>query len=207
VINNPQIDDDVVAEIVAQLGRVSCRRSGIPSNERLVAVTIRNMESLVKSYYDRDVIRQTRDAAREIVSTVDKLEQQLDRAPPMLRVANQPSEHLVLLGMSAANEYVPARLRRELQCLRKACEEVTTGLPRTDMVKDWCAREACQLVFSVSRTIPTNTENSPFRAIAGLLYVGVDPARVAAWRAGADPPDLRRACIAAREEMLAQITP
>jgi hypothetical protein len=195
--------DDLVAAIVAELGRVRHPRQmrGDPSHETLVRITIRSVQGLVKNYYDRDAIRQARDAAREIVSTVDKLERQLDSAPPMLRVAIPASEHLVLLGAPAANEYVSDRLRRELGYLRRVCADAEARLPAADLVKDWCAKEAGLLVLSISRTIPTNTDNSPFREIAGLLYVAVDRARIAAWRAGGHPPDLRRACIAAGREL------
>jgi hypothetical protein len=192
---------DVVAEITAELERLKRPpHANVPTCKALAWWAVCSMQAWAQDAH-RDAIRRERDYARGIVDTIGGLERMLDTAPERLQGRLSPPEGLVQMGIVAPGECDLGALRRELSHLRRLCESYAAKLPAADMVKAWCAKEAALLVFNISRAAPANTDNSPLRAIAGLLYVTTDPARLAAWLRGERDHDMRRPCDAARREL------
>jgi len=155
----------------------------------------------------RDAIRRARESARDIIKAIDTLEHQLRNAPsrlctwfnPLNRGDMDPDRQAALrLGLAYPRSPLPDDDRDDvlpaLWRLRMLCEVFDTHLPARDEVRYWCALDAWQLISAISDKLPANTAGSPFREIAGLLYVGADPARLVKWHAGVDTPDLRRVC-------------
>jgi len=146
-----------------------------------VETQIQRLRETVSKFFSRDSIIRTREDAREITKTIAKLQQQLSRASPELKMRfshrqNLPTE-LALLSD---------------ECKRAVASALTEG--RKDQVKEWCAQMAHVLTRKYSDKEPTSGSSSaPFRNIAGLLYEAVRPV-AASTRNHRKVPDLKRAC-------------
>ena len=136
----------------------------------------------IKRRYERDAVKDVRKRTRALIKTIDRLHQQIEDAPTLLKL----SLGLVDLGPRLD----PDRKRKQaidtfLDELRRQCEERLSNLPRSDRIKLECARSAHYLICCYTMVKPTSSENSPFRDITGLLYEHVT---------GSPDKDLRLAC-------------
>jgi hypothetical protein len=149
------------------------------------------LQDVSPRFFDRNAVRKMRDDARSIIKTITKLEQQIKGAAPELRLR-------LKLDVPEMPEIGLALLFEELGYLRKECKNAIQAAPAKDQIKDWCALTAWSLVWTLSDSEPTSTDNSPFRVIAGLLYQAIT---------GKPDKDLRRACDTVHSARLAQKGP
>ena len=129
----------------------------------------------VPDFYGREAIRNTRNDARDIIKSIDRIEKQLSAKTlsPELRV--RLGLHTSLIGSPAdiANMPVP-RLLDALKDVHDICQAADDNQPITDQVKFWCVGIAFRLVIRFSEDDPTaGSADSPYCAIAGLLYQSV----------------------------------
>jgi hypothetical protein len=136
----------------------------------------------IKRRYERNAIKDVRKRTRAIVKTIDRLKQQIEGAPTLLKLS--------LGTFDLGRRFDSNRKRKQaidafLGELRHQCEARLSNLPRSDRIKLECARSAHYLICSYTMGKPTSSENSPFRDITGLLYEHVT---------GSPDKDLRLAC-------------
>jgi len=137
----------------------------------------------IKRRYERDAIKDVRERTRALIKTIDRLQQQIEDAPTLLKLSLGTFD----LGPGPLD---PNRKRRQeinafLGELRRQCEARLSNLPRSNRIKLECARSAHYLICSYTTGKSTSSENSPFRNITGLLYEHV---------IGKFDRDLRLAC-------------
>jgi hypothetical protein len=137
------------------------------SNAVRAGITL--LRDTVRDFFDREAIRKTRDDARGIVATIARLEEQLQKASPGLR--------LRLRLDAALDDKAGLPVARLLHALRDVCAEcqaTDNALPNVDQVKLWCVRVAMNLMLRFSAKKPTvGSDASRFCTIAGLLYESV----------------------------------
>jgi hypothetical protein len=200
----------LVEAIVAELRRLPPRPNPRPDqigHGRAALYVAKGMRSRAVESMGRAAIQQARDGVRDILKTIETLERQLRDASPRLsawlnplnRRDIDPGRRAELEEKLAANPAFPLpddrnAVLEQLDRLHWLCTTFDAQLPARDEVRYWCALDAWQLIGAFSDEMPANTAGSPFREIAGLLYVAADPDRLASWHAGTDTPDLRRAC-------------
>jgi len=136
----------------------------------------------IKRRYERGAVKDARKRTRALIKTIDRLHQQIEDAPTLLKL----SLGLVDLG----RRLDPNRKRKQaidafLSELRRQCEARLSNLPRSGRIKLECARSAHYLICCYTMGKPTSSENSPFRNITGLLYEHVT---------GKFDRELKRAC-------------
>jgi hypothetical protein len=140
---------------------------------RAVSAHVASLRKDVSEYDGRDAIINTRHAARDVIETIAKLNQQISRTPLLRRFIALRSDDPLFGRLKFVNDL---------------CEGLSAE-SRGDKVKAECAETALRLVQVCSAERPTSgSSDSRFRIIAGLLYKIVGP------RTKNAIPDLRRAC-------------
>lgn len=147
---------------------------------------IRALRLTSPEHFDRKAIRKTREDAREITRALDHLDD-------LLRSATMGAELRLRLGLDQpgllpkhAGNAPAGRLMIALQEVRELCEHGGANQPSADQVRIWCARIAFTLLHLFSNKEPTSgSADSPYRALAGLLYEVLT---------GEQGRDLKRAC-------------
>jgi hypothetical protein len=129
-------------------------KDGLTKTEigQFVADQIRAFRSASAAHLDRHAIQRTRDSARDILKTLDRLELQINRASPEMKIRLGAGTNV---------------LKHRLAPFRRECEaairsSLTEG--RKDQVKDWAAKIAWILVkkFSVNEAT-SGSGKSPFK--------------------------------------------
>ena len=140
------------------------------------------LRSTIPGFFDRKAIRKTRDNARAVITTIARLEEQLQEVSPLLWMRLQLGAVLEV----AAEPSPVERLLHALRDVRAECQAAADALPGTDQVKLWCVRVAMRPMLRFSAKRPAvGSDASPFCTIAGLLYEGVT---------GEKDQSLRRVC-------------
>jgi hypothetical protein len=160
---------ELLDQIVTELAGI---HNGPVNTAALTAAVLRQVKLLdnaCDSFFDRGSIRRTRAAARKLIQTIDSIGTQVRHAPAELRLR---------LG-GGKRDWRPTELRA-------LCQETIKHLDRADPIREWCAREAFQLVYWCTGALPLNgTPRAPYRVVAGALYE---------IETGKPDHDLRRAC-------------
>lgn len=147
-----------------------------------VSEQIERLKLTVTGFFDREAVIRTREGARDIIRTIDKLKQQLSKASPELQM------RLKLPPYRSESELLDELALVRDECEQAASSAITKG--RKDRVKEWCARIAHLLIRKYSNREPASgSSNAPFRNITGLLYESVRPTAEQG-----TTPDLKRAC-------------
>jgi hypothetical protein len=165
-----------------------------------ISETVRNeiaqLRTTTADFHNRSAIRKTRDDARDIIETVNRLEDQLSSPTLSPEVRVRLGHHTSLIGArgrdpgGAGIENMPLpRLLAALETVRAICQAAAANQPAADQVKLRCARLALRLILQFSDL----KENKPSAGsnganlcrIAGLLYEGVT---------GEREQSLRRVC-------------
>jgi hypothetical protein len=186
-------DDQIVEAIVEALKPWQLRQWAgwlklEDMSEAEVLTTIKNgihrdiarLREVVPKYLSREAIRKTRNDAREIIKSIDKLTQRLTAktlSPSLqmhISIVEQPGppDPTGPLADLAGN---PApRLLDALKKVRKVCKAADKTQPLADQVKASCASLAWRYVMQFSLERPTaGSEDTKYCRIAGLLYESV----------------------------------
>lgn len=117
--------------------------------------------TLVPDFFDRDAIRKTRDDARDIIKSVDRLKEHL------LAKTFSPELRMRL-------DVRRSRLLDALNEARDICQAADENQPQADQVKLWCAQIAIRLMLDFSLSRPAaGSGNTEYCRIASLLYESV----------------------------------
>lgn len=141
---------------------------------------IKLLTSVTPKFLDRTSIRQTRDGANKIASTIQKLQQQIKKASPELR-----------LRMKLLDDLPPQRLHAALEHLQEICAGAVKNQPTSDPRRQMCARLAIGLMIKFSAETPTAGRKGQLREIASLFFEAVT---------GVEDTDFQRACREALRE-------
>ena len=129
-----------------------------------ISATVREdilrLRATVPNFLDRKAIQKTRHDARDIVESIDRIEQQLSAktlSPELgLRLSHVP--HLL----------------DTLKAAREICEAGDNNQPDGDQVKLWCARVAMRLVVKFSEKNPSaGSARSKYCEITDLIHWAV----------------------------------
>jgi hypothetical protein len=148
---------------------------------------IDSLRVTTRDFFSRDAVINKRQAARDVILTIDRLKHQLLNAPPELRLRFKtdlpPHFDQHVTQLFAALDHIHCECEK---AINSAVKKGASG--RRDEVKLWCARTAHLLMHKFSNEKPTSgSANAPYRVIAGLVYRAIVQSE-------ADPPDLKRAC-------------
>jgi hypothetical protein len=127
--------------------------------------TVARLESSTQ-YFSREAVRANRDGARQIISTIGTLKNQIRSAPRELHMRMRFIDDAIYFAWlnQLSTSLKPAADNRDI----------------SDKVKGHCAQIAFSLMIWCRPILPTNSSaQSPFREIASLLYemlVGERPA-------------------------------
>jgi hypothetical protein len=141
------IEDKSKAEVLAAISDAVCEN-------------ILRLRETVPNFFDRKAIKKTRDDAREMLRSIDKVEEQLNAKTlsPELRLRLSHVPHLV----------------DTLKAVREICEAGAENQPNADQVKLWCAQVAMNLVVKFSDENPSaGSARSKYCEITDLLYWAV----------------------------------
>jgi len=130
----------------------------------LVVLQIESFKNASDHHLNRDAVRRTRDNARDILKTIDRLDRQIKDSSPEMKLR---------LGARTA---VLVPLRRECEAAIRS--SLADG--RKDQVKEWAVKLAGILTLKFSAKM----SGSRFRYIAGRLFESVT----------GEPADLKRNC-------------
>jgi hypothetical protein len=165
----PTPTEDLVKSIVDAL---KPWRDEYKNSEMKIRAAIREQIKLLASvtpdFLERDKIRKTRADARKIAATIQKLQEQIKRAAPELRLH---------MGLDIPGTWGPFRtvqvgphpLQRELERARENCE-VAKHQPGWDPITRVCAQIGVGLIRKYSATPPTGGRKGALRQIFSLLF-------------------------------------
>jgi hypothetical protein len=179
-----EIEKEIVAILGGQEWRDPDEIDGLlpPNSKAALRLQLTRLHT-IKRRYERRAIKDVRKRTRTLIKTIDRLHQQIETAPTLLKLSLGTFD----LGPGPLD---PNRKRKQaidafLSELRRQCEARLSNLPRSNRIKLECARSAHYLICYYTIGKPTSSENSPFRDITGLLYEHVT---------GKFDRDLRLAC-------------
>jgi hypothetical protein len=132
---------------------------------------ILRLRATVPNFFDRKAIKNTRNDARDILRSIDRLKRQLSAKTlsPELRLRLSHVPHLL----------------DTLNAARELCRAADDNQPTADQVKLWCARVAMTLVLKFSDENPSaGSVRSKYCEISDLLY----------WAVTRKKQSLRRIC-------------
>ena len=152
----------------------------------------------------REGVRATRESARRILSKIADLQHIITDLQHECDVGASPEMRMRLAGIRRRPDYVKPlddNYVKTLNDIKRECDAAIQGTlteGRRNLVKQWCARRTCALMYKFSKSPPTSgSANSPFRYSAGLLCKIIDPTTTD----GDKIPDLERACEAVLKEL------
>ena len=136
---------------------------------------IDRLRQIVPDYFSRDAIKKTRDEARNIAASIDRVAEQLSAKTlsPELRLRLGLDIPLTGDPSEITNMPVP-RLLDALRAVCDLCQAAADNQPGADQIKLWCVRVALNLVLRFSKNRPS--AGSPLTCyciIASLLYESV----------------------------------
>lgn len=138
------IEDKSKAEMLATISDAVCE-------------DILRLRETAPNFFDREAIRKTRADAREMMRSIDQIEQQL-------------SAKTLSPELSLRLSHVP-HLSDTLKAAREICEAGDRNQPNGDQVKLWCAQVAMTLMLKFSDENPSaGSAGSKYCEITDLLH-------------------------------------
>jgi hypothetical protein len=172
---------EIIQEIVGILAQIHDGPVDKAALERAVRKAADRLKVVSSDFFDRRAIRLVRDKARKLDQSISALEKQIRRAPPELRARIE-------------FDFRKPDFLSSLDDLSKVCRAAVEHAPKTDKVKEWCARKAFELVFQCTGSMPTSgSAKSPFRETTSLFYTFLVGERLDR-RGNLLNWDLKRAC-------------